>query len=114
MVRTPCALCKLIVYAFLCVQLAYAEQPDTKHKSNLLDPYFLGGGIGAAHSCAIAQGKNVYCWGNNGSSQLGTSSVSIPESTHALHTISHGGTLTSLALGNDYDCLLTLAGEVEC
>jgi alpha-tubulin suppressor-like RCC1 family protein len=77
----------------------------------------LGSGVtaiaaGPDHTCAVAAGGQVKCWGNNGGGQLGdgsTSSTSTPVNVSGLD-----GTVTSFAMGYDHTCALMSTGEVNC
>jgi alpha-tubulin suppressor-like RCC1 family protein len=61
---------------------------------------------GATHACAVASGT-AYCWGNNGSGQLGIGSTTSTTSAVAVTTatgILSGRTVTSVAAGTSHSC----------
>ncbi len=71
-----------------------------------------------AHTCAIVSGSQVYCWGDNRWSQLGTSTtdsesyVAIP----ATRLASNLGSLTPAVVGagNAFSCALVSDGSARC
>ncbi len=70
---------------------------------------------GFTHSCAIRGGK-AYCWGSNGSGQLGnnttiSSNVPVPVSTSGVLS---GVTLTQITTGDNFTCALGAAGAAYC
>jgi hypothetical protein len=67
---------------------------------------------GGSNTCVLAQGKQVFCWGNNQYEQLGPSGpagmsaqfVSIPGVTN----------VTQIVVGQDHVCALNSGGTVMC
>ncbi len=63
---------------------------------------------GATHACAVA-GGSAYCWGNNGSGQLGTGSTTSTTSAVAVTTatgILSGRTVTAISAGTSHSCAI--------
>ena len=81
-------------------------------------PIPVGGGLrfltisaGARHVCALAPDSTAYCWGNNGTGQLGngtTADTALPVA------VSGGLKFKELTLGFDHSCGLTAAGDAYC
>ena len=70
---------------------------------------------GYNHSCEIRSG-NAYCWGLNGSGELGdnsTVSSSVPVPVYTGGALS-GLTLTQISAGDDFTCALSSAGAAYC
>jgi len=66
---------------------------------------------GARHVCALAPDSTAYCWGNNGTGQLGngtTADTALPVA------VSGGLKFKELTLGFDHSCGLTAAGDAYC
>jgi alpha-tubulin suppressor-like RCC1 family protein/subtilisin family serine protease len=73
---------------------------------------------GGNHSCALADGGTAYCWGFNGSGQLGTGELGVP-STLPAAVRDDGGTdplsgVTSLTAGSSHTCALTTTSATYC
>ena len=69
--------------------------------------------LGRYHSCAVLNGGDIKCWGNNSSGHLGdgtTTSRSIPTSIN----VGNGRTVTQLALGWCHSCALLDGGDIKC
>jgi alpha-tubulin suppressor-like RCC1 family protein len=69
---------------------------------------------GGLFTCAIV-GTNVYCWGENGSGQLGNNDgtntdLDVPSAALDID----GETPVKLALGGEHGCVLTSTGKVYC
>jgi len=72
---------------------------------------------GGGHSCAILEGGDVRCWGDNQLGQLGTgqsSSVGDDEMPSALPALHFPAPIRALALGFDHTCALGGDGSVRC
>src|ERR1039457_5466078 len=70
---------------------------------------------GSFHSCAIESGK-AYCWGDNGSGQLGNGSTvgsSVPVAVDTSGVLV-GQALTQITAGGAYTCALDAAGAAYC
>ena len=86
---------------------------------NRLVPMAVSGGLtftalvaGNHHTCGLATGGTAYCWGENGSGQLGDGT----SVTHRLVpvAVSGGLTFTALAAGNAHTCGLATGGTAYC
>lgn len=67
---------------------------------------------GGYHTCVVLESGEARCWGNNGSGQIGSSSV---ESSPVPLTV--GGlteTAAAVACGRNHTCLLLASGGVAC
>jgi alpha-tubulin suppressor-like RCC1 family protein len=77
----------------------------------------LGLGLGKRHTCAIAEGSNVACWG---ASEAGQSGVIAPTgcSNDACavdtYSVEQLNDVIRLALGSAHSCALTASGFVYC
>ncbi len=71
---------------------------------------------GDAHTCAIASDDQAYCWGYNGSGQLGNNSTSqslVPIAVNTAGVLS-GKTILSLGLGWGHTCAVASDNNVYC
>lgn len=67
-------------------------------------------GTGGAHSCAVgSDGSNLYCWGSNGSGQLGIAGGNQSQAA-AVGLAS----VVELALGTSHSCARMSDGSVKC
>lgn len=67
---------------------------------------------GGGHTCAVAHGGDVYCWGVGGSGQLGDGTLEsslVPVSVNGLPT-----DVTAIAAGHAHTCALSKDGAVLC
>ncbi|MEM7133160.1 MAG: C13 family peptidase [Chloroflexota bacterium] len=67
---------------------------------------------GDSHTCAIATGGGVYCWGWNSIGKLGDGSTvnsSVPVAVNSL-----GSGADTVLVGTSHSCVLTIAGGVQC
>ena len=64
------------------------------------------------HTCAISTESSTYCWGNNGSGQLGGTTILSNDSIPVL--VQGGLTFTSVSAGGNSTCALTAAGAAYC
>jgi alpha-tubulin suppressor-like RCC1 family protein len=63
------------------------------------------------HSCALAQSGRIYCWGENGSGQLGNAS----RTPSAQPVVVRGSeTFVSMSVGHDDGCALDAGGFLYC
>ena len=74
---------------------------------------FTSVGTGDKFTCALGADAKVYCWGNNGAGQLGNGNT-----THHITPMPISGSETTtykaVAVGLDFACALTTAGQVQC
>jgi alpha-tubulin suppressor-like RCC1 family protein len=66
---------------------------------------------GFAHNCAIGTDDAAYCWGQNGSGQLGDGSATTRLVPAA---VSGGFAFSTITSGATHSCALTLAGSAFC
>ena len=71
---------------------------------------------GDAHTCAIADDGDVWCWGDNSFGQLGNSSYPNGDSGVPVRTSGFGAgrTAVQIAAGANHTCVLTNDGTVWC
>lgn len=77
---------------------------------------FVGADVGDDHGCVIRGDGKIYCWGNNGSGQLGLGSTS-PSTQPTLSLASVTGSLIypiSVAAGGNHSCAVDINGTVQC
>src|ERR1017187_5707508 len=90
-------------------QAALAASPAASHGAAALIT------AGSFHSCAIESGK-AYCWGDNGSGQLGNGSTvdsSVPMAVDTSGVLA-GQALTQITAGDASTCALDAAGAAYC
>jgi alpha-tubulin suppressor-like RCC1 family protein len=67
---------------------------------------------GASHTCALTAGFQAYCWGSNGSGELGTggffSGSSLPE------LVETSVQFRAVSAGNKFTCAVSLSNEAWC
>jgi alpha-tubulin suppressor-like RCC1 family protein len=66
---------------------------------------------GTSHTCAVAQGGALYCWGANARGELGNGTTS---SSLAPVPVAGGHSFTAVDAQWQYTCALTTAGDVFC
>ena len=71
---------------------------------------------GDAHTCAISDDGDVWCWGDNGFGQLGNSGFPGTDSSVPVRTSGFGGSrrATQIVAGANHTCVLTNDGTVWC
>jgi alpha-tubulin suppressor-like RCC1 family protein len=70
---------------------------------------------GGDATCAITTGNVAECWGNGGQGQLGTGNPTVIQSTPTPMALPQGdNTAQAVALGDNFGCVLTTAGNVYC
>jgi alpha-tubulin suppressor-like RCC1 family protein len=72
---------------------------------------------GAHHTCAIVEGGDVHCWGNNNYGQLGHSHmrrIGDDETPAEAGDIDLGGVAVQVVAGNHHTCALFNTGKVRC
>ena len=68
---------------------------------------------GDVHTCGLTSAGAVYCWGSNGSGQLGDGTIT-GRLTPTLVTMPNGVAFASLTTGAFHNCGLTAAGRGYC
>lgn len=69
---------------------------------------------GASHSCAIASDGRAFCWGLNGSGQLGTGVAGDVVASPTAVDMPEGVSFTSIHAGGSTTCARTSAGDLWC
>ena len=69
--------------------------------------------VGAVSSCVVASFADVFCWGYNESSELGTCSNQLASSFVPLQ-VPYIGSAVQVAVGDSFACALLQGGAVEC
>src|SRR5690554_6537500 len=73
---------------------------------------------GENHTCALLEGKNVKCWGNNSDRQLGNAELSTQNkqasSTAVDVNVADLQGVKAISVGNTYSCALLEAGDIKC
>ena len=70
-------------------------------------------GLGLRHTCVLVHGE-VYCWGDDGSGQLGTGKRADSASAADATPVPLPGRIVQLAIGASYGCGLAETGAVIC
>jgi alpha-tubulin suppressor-like RCC1 family protein len=74
---------------------------------------FASFGLGDNHSCAIGTANAAYCWGFNGSGELGDNTTStVPQLTPT--PVLGGVSFTGITAGDSHTCGLTTTGAAYC
>jgi len=71
-----------------------------------------GSSGGGNHACAVSTSGAVYCWGFNGSGQLGNGSIS--SSSFPVAVTGGGLTFTAVSAGGYHTCGVTTSAAVYC
>jgi cysteine-rich repeat protein len=72
---------------------------------------------GLGHTCALLEGGDVRCWGNNEDGQLGyghTNTIGDNEVPSSADAVDVGGRVAQLAAGGRHTCALLESGTVRC
>jgi hypothetical protein len=70
--------------------------------------------VGENHTCAVSAGA-LYCWGHNGSGQLGDGTLtSRPSPVAVAGGVLAGVTVTQVSAGSEYTCAASAAGAGSC
>ncbi len=95
----------VLVFSLACKTLAPSENAklELKVKIDLIS-------TGGAHSCAIANGT-VYCWGYNGSGQLGDGTLTNRNTANLVPGLNN---IISISAGGHHTCALLNSGDVKC
>ena len=71
---------------------------------------FIDLAVGARHACAITEGGDTYCWGDNSENQLGDQTMMMSSSTPVLVSSEY----VALGAAGDWTCGRTSSGPVRC
>jgi alpha-tubulin suppressor-like RCC1 family protein len=69
---------------------------------------------GASHSCAVNALGRVFCWGANGSGQLGTGTWGPGANSRPAPVAQGGQAFSSVDVGEDHSCALDARREISC
>jgi len=71
---------------------------------------------GTYYTCAIASDNQAYCWGSNGSGQLGDNTTTNRRTPVAVDTsgVLSGKTILSISTGDDYICAIASDNQAYC
>ena len=106
-----------LAYCFLLAIPARAESPYQVAPEQEQYPTGNLSGIvqvatGGGHTCALASGGGILCWGSNTDGQLGDGSMVTQWKAVAVPTLSTG--MRSIHTGNVHSCAVTVTGGVKC
>jgi len=88
----------------------WEDQTSAVAASGVPDPV-LGVAVGGDHLCAIVEGGDVWCWGNNEGGQLGQASTQEQEGPVRVPGVEE---TVDIAAGFGNTCVLTRQGDVYC
>jgi len=69
---------------------------------------------GEAHTCALDMAGQVWCWGYNGSGQIGNGQSGFGITQPTAQQISINGTAIEITAGMAHTCVREISGQVEC
>jgi len=69
---------------------------------------------GDYHTCALVASGGAYCWGENGSGQLGTGDTATTAPHPSPEPVAGGLTFKAIAAGNAHTCGVTTGGAIYC
>ncbi|MFW6086783.1 MAG: hypothetical protein ACODAG_06225 [Myxococcota bacterium] len=72
---------------------------------------------GNAHTCALLESGEVYCWGGNSDGRLGyghTQNIGDNESVASAGAVDVGGSVVQISAGSQHTCALLNEGNVRC
>ena len=87
------------------------DAAQTQYLCSAARPVVVKSSTGGAHSCAVMDNGEVYCWGSNNNGQLGDGTTTNRQSPVKVSGIS---TATGVALGNSHTCARLSGGAVRC
>jgi alpha-tubulin suppressor-like RCC1 family protein len=67
---------------------------------------------GARHTCGLAVGGTVYCWGHNAAGELGRGAVGADDGSPV--AVTGGVTYAAVDAGRDFTCAITTTGAAFC
>jgi alpha-tubulin suppressor-like RCC1 family protein len=73
---------------------------------------YVGVEAGGGHSCGLALGGELYCWGRGGNGQLGDGTTA--RSADPVRTQGAAAVFTAVTLGQHHSCALTDDGRAHC
>ena len=68
--------------------------------------------FGGYHSCGITTAQNLYCWGSNGTGQVGNGNTNSPQLV--MSRVGAAGVWTSTSAGWSHTCGITTASNLYC
>lgn len=91
--------------------------PDAGLDAGVVDTCFLDVMVGDGFVCALRRDRQVYCWGDNRSGQLGDGTTQARATPRPVLTTQGGAPLTGvlqIATGADFACARLEGGRVQC
>lgn len=86
--------------------------PEPVSWGAIAEPQAVTVAAGSAHTCVIAVGGAVYCWGANEAGQLGDGTTTTHPSPVAVRSVPANA--TGLALGREHSCAILADRSVKC
>ncbi len=88
----------------------------TSNPFQVIAPYSISLSAGISHTCGVASGAVAYCWGDNSSGQLGTTTSNCAGSPCSFVPVAVQGGLSfaSVSSGDYYTCGVTADGRAYC
>lgn len=68
--------------------------------------------VGGSHACGIAQGGDLYCWGNNSNGELGDGNAGQDSALPSL--VASDLTFRAVSAGDSHTCAVTMGGDAYC
>jgi alpha-tubulin suppressor-like RCC1 family protein len=87
-------------------------QPSPVQAVGLSDVVDLG--LGSAHSCAVTQGGEVFCWGQNTSRQVSGQPDSFVFTPVEVEGLSSDDPVLEVSAGGSHTCALHASGTIDC
>ena len=69
---------------------------------------------GGQHTCGVSVAENVYCWGANGTGQLGDGTTDGRTTAGPPIAMPTPDPISRITTGDDHTCAITAAGEAYC